>query len=426
MSKRKSIVILTVLAILIAFMGFACFASGPVPGSVKDYKGIFGVIGKGIDLNGGYYAVLEPKEEIDGDVDSILDAAIETLRSRLDENGYTEATITVEDFTNLRVEIPEVDNADDVMELIGDQGELTFRAYDNTPLVYGDKAVANAQAGYDTDGNPVVYLEFTADGQKMFASATETVLGYEESNRYLAIYLGERAISSPKVSQKIDSRTAEITGIETIDEAKTIASVIKSGSLNIQFTIGATQKMSATLGEGVLNNAIIAAGIGLLIIFAILIFFYGGMGIAASIALTVYVILYVCVLAVFPWVQLTFPGIAGIVLSIGMAVDANVIIFDRIKEEYANGKTAKASVKAGFKRALITILDSNVTTVLAAIVLWILCSGSIKGFAITLFLGVLVSMFTAVLITRWLIKVVGGLVSDEKQDRFFRLRRRDA
>ncbi len=426
MSKRKSIVILTVLAILIAFMGFACFASGPVPGSVKDYKGIFGVIGKGIDLNGGYYAVLEPKEEIDGDVDSILDAAIETLRSRLDENGYTEATITVEDFTNLRVEIPEVDNADDVMELIGDQGELTFRAYDNTPLVYGDKAVANAQAGYDTDGNPVVYLEFTADGQKMFASATETVLGYEESNRYLAIYLGERAISSPKVSQKIDSRTAEITGIETIDEAKTIASVIKSGSLNIQFTIGATQKMSATLGEGVLNNAIIAAGIGLLIIFAILIFFYGGMGIAASIALTVYVILYVCVLAVFPWVQLTFPGIAGIVLSIGMAVDANVIIFDRIKEEYANGKTAKASVKAGFKRALITVLDSNVTTVLAAIVLWILCSGSIKGFAITLFLGVLVSMFTAVLITRWLIKVVGGLVSDEKQDRFFRLRRRDA
>ncbi len=426
MSKRKSIVILTVLAILIAFMGFACFASGPVPGSVKDYKGIFGVIGKGIDLNGGYYAVLEPKEEIDGDVDSILDAAIETLRSRLDENGYTEATITVEDFTNLRVEIPEVDNADDVMELIGDQGELTFRAYDNTPLVYGDKAVANAQAGYDTDGNPVVYLEFTAEGQKMFASATETVLGYEESNRYLAIYLGERAISSPKVSQKIDSRTAEITGIETIDEAKTIASVIKSGSLNIQFTIGATQKMSATLGEGVLNNAIIAAGIGLLVIFAILIFFYGGMGIAASIALTVYVILYVCVLAVFPWVQLTFPGIAGIVLSIGMAVDANVIIFDRIKEEYANGKTAKASVKAGFKRALITILDSNVTTVLAAIVLWILCSGSIKGFAITLFLGVLVSMFTAVLITRWLIKVVGGLVSDEKQDRFFRLRRRDA
>ena len=427
MSKRKSIVILTVLAILIAFMGFACFASGPVPGSTLDYKGIFGVIGKGIDLNGGYYAVLEPKDEIPaGELDATLEAAIETLRSRLDENGYTEATITREDVTNLRVEIPEVDNAEDVMSLIGDQGELIFKAYDNTPLVYG-KDVADAYAGYDKDGNPMVYLEFTADGQKAFAAATELVASYSSnSNNYLSIYLGERLISSPRVEQKIDSRQAEITGIESIDQAKTIAAVIKSGALDIEFTIGATQKMSATLGEGVLNNAIIAAGIGLVVIFAILIFFYGGLGIAASIALAIYVILYVCILAIFPWVQLTFPGIAGIVLSIGMAVDANVIIFDRIKEEYANGKTAKASVASGFKRAIITILDSNVTTVLAAIVLWILCSGSIKGFAITLFLGVLVSMFTAVVVTKWLIKVVGGLVKDENHDRFYRLRRRDA
>ena len=426
MSKRKSIVILTVLAILIAFMGFACFASGPVPGSTKDYKGIFGVIGKGIDLNGGYYAVLEPKDEIPaGEVDATLEAAIETLRSRLDENGYTEATITREDVTNLRVEIPEVKNAEEVMELIGDQGELVFKSHDNTPLVYG-KDVADAQADYDKDGNPVVYLKFTADGQKAFASATELVSGYSDGENYLAIYLGERLISQPRVQQKIDSRTAEITGIESSDEAKTIAAVIKSGALDIEFTIGATQKMSATLGEGVLNNAIVAGGIGLLAIFAILIVFYGGMGIAASIALMIYVILYVCVLAIFPWVQLTFPGIAGIVLSIGMAVDANVIIFDRIKEEYANGKTSKAAITSGFKRALITVLDSNVTTILAAIVLWVLCSGSIKGFAITLFLGVLVSMFTAVLVTKWLIKVVGGLVKEEKQDRFFMLRRRDA
>ena len=182
--------------------------------------------------------------------------------------------------------------------------------------------------------------------------------------------------------------------------------------------------MSATLGENVLSYAMIAAGIGLVIIFAILIAFYGGLGIAASIALMIYVILYVCILAIFPWVQLTFPGIAGIILSIGMAVDANVIIFDRIKEEFANGKTVDASIAAGFKRAIITILDSNVTTVLAAIVLWILCSGSIKGFAITLFLGVLVSMFTAVVITKWLIGVVKPLAKDE--ERFLRLKRRDA
>ena len=424
MSKKKSIIILIVLAILIAFMGLACFVSGPVPGSTYDYKSIFGVIGKGIDLNGGYYAVLEPKDEIPADeLDAALEAAIETLRSRLDENGYTEATISREDYTNLRVEIPEVDNAEEVMELIGDQGELSFKAYDNTVLVTRN-AISNAQAGYDKDGNPIVVLEFTTEGQATFASATETVLGYEEGNRYLAIYLGERLISSPTVSQKIDSPNAEITGIETIEEAQTIASVIKSGALNIEFTIGATQKMSATLGENVLSYAMIAAGIGLVIIFAILIAFYGGLGIAASIALMIYVILYVCILAIFPWVQLTFPGIAGIILSIGMAVDANVIIFDRIKEEFANGKTVDASIAAGFKRAIITILDSNVTTVLAAIVLWILCSDSIKGFAITLFLGVLVSMFTAVVITKWLIGVVKPLAKDE--ERFLRLKRRDA
>ncbi|MBQ8726557.1 MAG: protein translocase subunit SecD [Clostridia bacterium] len=424
MSKKKSIIILIVLAILIAFMGLACFVSGPVPGSTYDYKSIFGVIGKGIDLNGGYYAVLEPKEEIPADeLDAALEAAIETLRSRLDENGYTEATISREDVTNLRVEIPEVDNAEEVMELIGDQGELTFKAYDNTILVTR-KAISNAQAGYDKDGNPIVVLEFTPEGQATFAAATETVLAYEEGNRYLAIYLGERLISSPTVSQKIDSPNAEITGIESIEQAQTIASVIKSGALNIEFTIGATQKMSATLGENVLTYAMIAAGIGLVIIFAILIAFYGGMGIAASIALMIYVILYVCLLAIFPWVQLTFPGIAGIILSIGMAVDANVIIFDRIKEEFANGKTVDASISAGFKRAFITVLDSNVTTVLAAIVLWILCSGSIKGFAITLFLGVLVSMFTALVVTKWLIGVVKPLAKDE--ERFLRLKRRDA
>lgn len=424
MSKKKSIIILIVLGILIAFMGFACFVSGAVPGSTYDYKSIFGVIGKGIDLNGGYYAVLEPKEAIPADeLDAALEAAIETLRSRLDENGYTEATISREDVQNLRVEIPEVDNAEEVMELIGDQGELTFKAYDNTVLVTR-KAISNAQAGYDNDGNPIVVLQFTAEGQATFAAATETVLGYEEGNRYLAIYLGERLISSPTVSQKIDSPNAEITGIESIEQAQTIAAVIKSGALNIEFTVGATQKMSATLGENVLNYAMIAAGIGLVIIFAILIAFYGGMGIAASIALMIYVILYVCVLAIFPWVQLTFPGIAGIILSIGMAVDANVIIFDRIKEEFANGKTVDAAISAGFKRAFVTILDSNVTTILAAIVLWILCSGSIKGFAITLFLGVLVSLFTAIVVTKWLINVVKPLAKDE--ERFLRLKRRDA
>ena len=418
MSKCKSIVILTILGILIAFMGFACFASN-VPVGINDYKGIFGVIGKGIDLNGGYNAVLVPEDENVSDDE--LTAAIDTLRKRLDDKGYTEATISRED-KNLRVEIPEVDNAEEVLNIIGDQGELTFRAYDNTTLVTGKNAIKNATAGYDKNGNPIVVLEFTTEGQKAFAVATEKVAGYETNT--LSIYLGDSLISSPTVEQKIDSPNAEISGIGSIEEAQTIASVIKSGALEIKFNVGETQKMSASMGEGVLNNAMIATGIGLAVVMVILIAFYGGFGIAASVALMIYVILYTCVLAVFPWVQLTFPGIAGIVLSMGMAVDANVIIFDRIKEEYENGKTVTSAINAGYKRAVITVLDSNVTTILAAIVLWILCSGSIKGFAITLFLGVLVSMFTAVVITRWLTKVVRPLAKNE--ERFLGLKRRDA
>ena len=181
--------------------------------------------------------------------------------------------------------------------------------------------------------------------------------------------------------------------------------------------------MSATLGQNALNNAMLAAGIGLIVIFVLLIAFYGGMGIAAAIALLVYVLLYVGVLAVFPFVQLTFPGIAGIILSIGMAVDANVVIFDRVKEEYASGKTRKAAISVGYKHAVVTVIDSNVTTLLAAGVLWILTSGSLKGFAITLFLGTVVSMITAIFVTRAFTSVVAGLVKEDRRDRFLSLKR---
>ena len=192
-----------------------------------------------------------------------------------------------------------------------------------------------------------------------------------------------------------------------------MASVIKSGSLRVQFKISESKPISASMGENVLGKAMIAAGVGLLIIFAIMMFMYRGMGGAASIALMIYVLLYVRILAIFPGVQLTFPGIAGIILSIGMAVDANVVIFERIKDEYASNdmKTIESAVKGGYKRAVVTILDSNVTTLMAAAVLWIFCSGAIKGFAITLFLGTAISLVTAIFVTRWimyLFKPFGG------------------
>ncbi len=425
MSKTKSIVILTVLAILIAFFGAASFVSFEIPNSTKDYKSIFGTIGKGIDLEGGYYAVLTPKSGETASSEDI-DAVIETLRSRLDENGYTEATITRQD-NGLRVEIPAIDNPDEVMELIGDQGELQFRDSKGNVKVRGEH-VKEARSGYDENGKPTVYLEFTSEGATLFASATKAIAAKEDGvENKLSIYLGDRLISSPTVSAEIPNGQATITGIESIDTAKTIASVIKSGSLKIDFQISESRQISATLGDNVLNGAMLAAGIGLIAIFILMIVFYGGMGIAASLALMIYVILYVAILAIFPGVQLTFPGIAGIILSIGMAVDANVVIFERIKDEYRNGKRVKAAVDSGFKRAVITVLDSNVTIIIASVVLWIFCSGSIKGFAITLGIGVLVSLFTAIFVTRGLMAVLkpfGG--EEEGVAKLYHLKRRDA
>lgn len=425
MSKTKSIVILTVLAILIAFFGAASFVSFEIPNSTKDYKSIFGTIGKGIDLEGGYYAVLTPKSGETASSEDI-DAVIETLRSRLDENGYTEATITRQD-NGLRVEIPAIDNPDEVMELIGDQGELQFRDSKGNVKVRGEH-VKDARSGYDENGDPTVYLEFTSEGATLFASATKAIAAKEDGvENKLSIYLGDRLISSPTVSAEIPNGQATITGIDSIDTAKTIASVIKSGSLKIDFQISESRQISATLGDNVLNGAMLAAGIGLIAIFVLMIVFYGGMGIAASLALMIYVILYVAILAIFPGVQLTFPGIAGIILSIGMAVDANVVIFERIKDEYRNGKRVKAAVDSGFKRAVITVLDSNVTIIIASVVLWIFCSGSIKGFAITLGIGVLVSLFTAIFVTRGLMAVLkpfGG--EEEGVAKLYHLKRRDA
>lgn len=409
MSKAKSIVILTVLAILIAFFGVASFVTFPI--GKYDYKSIFGAISKGIDLEGGYYAVLTPAEGESASAEDI-DAVIETLRKRLDDNGYTEATIERQD-SGLRVEIPNVDDPDSLMKLIGDQGELQFRDSKGDVKLTGDH-IKNAQAGYDQDGNAIVQLEFTSEGSDLFAAATKAIAAKENGvDNKLSIYLGDTLVSSPTVESQIVSATAQITGIGDYETAKTMASVIKSGSLRVQFKISESKPISASMGENVLGKAMMAAGIGLLIIFVIMILMYRGMGGAASIALMIYVLLYVGILAIFPGVQLTFPGIAGIILSIGMAVDANVVIFERIKDEYASNdmKTIESAVKGGYKRAVVTVLDSNVTTLMAAAVLWIFCSGAIKGFAITLFLGTAISLVTSIFITRWimyLFKPFGG------------------
>ena len=229
------------------------------------------------------------------------------------------------------------------------------------------------------------------------------------------IYLGDDLISSPTVNSVITSASAQITGFDSYDAADAVASVIESGRLPIEYNVTESRSISARLGKNAVSNSLIAGAIGLGIIFLIMIFFYRGLGIAADIALYIYVLLYLFVLAIIPNVQLTLPGIAGIILSIGMAVDANVVIFERIKQESAGGKTYLNAIQSGFKRAVITVIDSNVTTILSAIVLWILTPGTIKGFAITLLIGIVLSMITSIFVTRWLIYVIAPLGSDKEK-----------
>lgn len=415
MKKSKSIVILVILGILIALLSVACFASN-VPLGIKKYNSIMGQIGKGIDLSGGYYVVLTP--ESDSDDPEVVDKAMVVLRERLDAQGFTEATISKQDSNNIRIEIPEVDNASEVLSVIGNTGELTFKDSSNTVYLTGDD-VKSAYVGYDNDDGYVCVLEFTTQGIEKFSNATNVIKDMSDNTMY--IYLGDNLVSQPQVTQQITNSSAQINGFDSHDAADAVASVIESGRLPINYSVSEARSISPRLGQTAIKNALIAGAIGLLAIFIIMLVVYKGMGIAADIALVIYTLLFIVLLAIIPNIQLTLPGICGILLSIGMAVDANVIIFERVKDEFRNGKDTLSSVNGGFKRALITIIDSNVTTILASIVLAVLCPGTIKGFAITLLVGVVLSMITAIFVTKWLLKVI--LPLSKKQDKFFNLKR---
>lgn len=424
MSKTKSIVVTILSSILILVVGFFTFVSFPIPNSVKNYNSILSTVGRGIDISGGYYVVLTPTNTSTDKSDNVVEDAMNILRTRLDKKGYTEAVISVQDGNKIRVEIPQVDDADEVLSVIGQTGELTFEDKAGKIWLNGEEHIKGAYVAQDTkNGGYVVVLQFNAKGQSKFAEATKAVLKSSGSDKDKMIYikLGGETVSSPTVKEEINSPTAEITGYKNYEEAQSIAAVIDSGRLPISYEVSESRSISSKIGDDTINKSAIAGAVGLGIIMILLMVIYGGMGLAAAFSLLVYVLLYVIFLAIIPGVQLTLPGIAGILLSIGMAVDANIVIFERVKEEYRLGKTVRASISQGYKRAFITVFDSNITTIFAALVLWLLCPGTIKGFAITLLVGIVLSLFCGVLVTRWFIRVFSPLASDERK--FLKLKR---
>lgn len=404
---KFSIVLIVILALAyIAAFGLNV-AGYQIPSALDEENGIK----RGLDLAGGSVIVFEA-DTTDKVTEDNLTAVEAVLRNRLDAQGYYEATVARQNDKRVRVEIPSVLDPEEAVKVLGATAKLTFVDKDGNVVLEGGTDVKSAQAAYEavdasgTKGN-LVKLTLTDEGRKKFADATAKISTYPDGENYIAIMLDEEPISSPRVAEAIDSNDCVITGDFDNESAKALAGQIQSGQLPFSLKVVELRSIGASLGEKALTNSLIAGGIGLLLVILFMIIFYRLCGFISAIALVGYVSIVALILGLLR-VNLTLPGIAGIILTIGTAVDANVIIFERVKEELKNGKTLRASVDAGFNRAFTAILDANVTTVIAAVVLYLFGTGTIKGFAVTLFIGTIVSMFTAVVVTRFLLRQLIG------------------
>ena len=392
MKKSKAAVILAV--ILAAFVGLAYYASIILSstGIGEDMS-----IPLGLDLSGGVsitYQVVDENPSTEDMKDTIY-----KLQKRVDSYS-TEASVYQVGDDRITVEIPGVQDANEILEELGNPGSLEFQMPDGSVFMTGDM-VADAQAATQTDsyGNKeyVVSLKLTDEGAKIFGEVTSENIG-----KNLPIVYDGETISYPRVQTAITGGEAQITGMADFEEADNLATQIRIGSLSLQLSELESSVVGAQLGSQAIASSLKAGAIGLAIVMVFMIVMYAVPGIAASLALAIYTTLVIATLYLFE-ITLTLPGIAGIILGIGMAVDANVIVFARIREEIATGKSVQTSMKIGFQKAMSAILDGNITTLIASVVLMALGSGTVKGFAYTLMIGIILSLFTAMVVTRYIL-----------------------
>ena len=413
--KKKSIITLcfvTIAAILlniVAFYGFN-IAGIHYGGMFNEDENVYGGIKKGIDLAGGSVLTFQAKDV--SPTDAQMNTVETIFETRLNAAGYTEARISKGEDGKITVEIPEVTDTDEAKNLLGSVAKLTFVDADGNVILEGsDVADANYQYGQvskTSNSEPYVQVQFNSEARQAFADATAKAASAGDGKNYIAIMLDNTVVSSPRVSEKIDSDSCVISGSFSVEEAQMLANQIKSGQLPFELEVISTQTVGAELGDNALSNSILAAAIGILLIMIFMVIMYRIPGLIADIALLIYVGLIGLAMGLFR-INLSLPGIAGIVLSIGMAVDANCIIFERLKEEMHIGKTIKASVDAGFNKAFSAIIDANVTTIITCVVLYISGINTVIGFATTLGIGVILSMFTAIIVTRFLMKQLVGI-----------------
>ena len=445
MKKLKSFLALIVVLLLLGGVGYSA-----VNGLGADKSGSLSSINLGLDLAGGVSITYEVSGEENPDKEDMSDT-IYKLQQRVEQYS-TEALVYQEGSNRINIEIPGVSDANKILEELGQPGNLYFIAQtdsegnqnysyhygvnadgtmevdedgnllmgyvldksledlqaDGSIVLTGDQ-VASSQAASQQDSygaqEPVVSLEFTEEGAKAFADATAKAYAAGET---IGIYYDGHFISVPRVQAEITDGKAVITGQSTYEEAQNLASLIRIGGLKLQLTELRSSVVGAQLGSDAIKTSLIAAAVGFVLIAIFMIVFFRLLGFSATLALAFYCGLIVFLLSAFE-MTLTLPGIAGIILSIGMAVDANVLVFSRIKEELAAGKSVDEARKNGYNKALSSILDGNITTLIVAVVLKIGGTGSIKGFAETLILGIILSMFTALVVTRIITSIFYGL-----------------
>ncbi len=443
MKKSRAVVSLIVYVLILGLLGYtAIFGVG------SDKSGAAGSIKLGLDLAGGVSITYQVVGDEDPSAEDMSDT-IYKLQQRVD--GYsTEAQVYQEGTDRINIEIPGVTDANAILEELGKPGSLYFIAQtdsegnNNYEAGYGIDADGNlipqyqlnktieelqadgsivltgtevdgaqARAQQDSMGNleNVVTLSFNEKGKQAFAEATTKAY---ENGETIAIYYDEKFVSVPNVQAAITDGNAVITGQSTAAEAEQLASTIRIGGLKLELEELRSNVVGAQLGSAAIQTSLTAAAVGFALVVIFMIAVYYVAGFAASLALCLYTELLVILMYAFE-VTLTLPGIAGIILTVGMAVDANVIIFARIREEIAAGKSVQNAIKIGFQKALSAILDGNITTLIAGLVLYFMGSGTIKGFSITLMLGIILSMFTALVVTKFLVNIFYALgIQSEK------------
>ncbi len=376
------------LIIALAIIGGFCVYISPLTNSIK----------QGLDLQGGTHVVLQavdtPELKVDDDA---VNRSVKIIERRVNELGLTEPVIQRQGKDRIIVELPGVKDPEKAIAMLGRTAMLQFKDQDGNVVLTG-KDLKDAKAQISNGNQAVVGLEFNDEGGKKFADLTARNIG-----RQIAIVLDGDVLTAPVVQEAITGGRAQISGSRTMEEAERLAILLRSGSLPVKIEVMENRTVGPTLGQDSKEKSIKAFSIGIIGVFVFMLVFYRLSGLVADVALLLYVMLLLLAMRYLN-ATLTLPGIAGIILSIGMAVDANVLIFERFKEELRRGKTLRSAMDAGFGRALVTIFDSNITTLMAAAVLFYLGTGPVKGFAVTLALGVVLSMFTAVTVTKFMLR----------------------